>query len=475
MEYDTPETTRVPELLAELWKLLEGGRDAFGQERVFQRAVAMVLGEMFTLGRHTTTQVLRTLGETEGDWSAWYRMFSEKRFKEEQLGAQVLKETLRHATIDELYVVTIDGVNVYRTGTKVAGSSWWLAPDTAPFKRGLRRGQRFVEVAWLIPEEDSYTRAVPLRWLPAPTEKAVPSESEPLKEWEAGVKALKWVREELDRSGREEQRILAVMDGNYDVQDIWKALPERTSLIVRCAKNRVVYALPEPEGEKVGRPKKYGDRELTPREWLHEKEGWTTITLPIRSRIRTLTYRVVGPVVVEGAAGQPLYLIVVKGRGHKVKGKYKYREPIQYLVSAVLQDGEWVLPLPVEILLTWAWQRWECEVGHREMKSALGIGHKQSWGRRSAHAAVQWGVWIYALCVLSAYRCWGMTGNRRRSGRWYTTSHRWSFTVMWQAFREDLWEYSEFRPLFTRTLDKWLKKDVWRLGMSNAVREAALI
>ena len=125
---DTAETQEVPVLLAELWRLLEGARAAFGQERVFRRVVALVLSEVFALGRHTVTQLLRGLGATDCDWSATYRVFSRERFDEEALGAQMLRETLAHVEVSEPYVVTGDGVRIPRSGKHVAGSSWWPAP-----------------------------------------------------------------------------------------------------------------------------------------------------------------------------------------------------------------------------------------------------------------------------------------------------------------------------------------------------------
>ena len=76
------------------------------------------------LGRHTVTQVLRTLGETD---------------------------------------------------------------SPAPARAG--GAQRFEEVAWLMPMEESYGRAIPLRWLPAVMARSTASAAEPCKEWQAGVVA----------------------------------------------------------------------------------------------------------------------------------------------------------------------------------------------------------------------------------------------------------------------------------------------
>jgi hypothetical protein len=53
------------------------------------------------------------------------------------------------------------------------------------------------------------------------------------------------------------------------------------------------------------------------------------------------------------------------------------------LVSASFHHSaheEWTLPYPVEELLSWAWQRAEVEVCHREMKCGFGLRETQCWG-----------------------------------------------------------------------------------------------
>lgn len=473
---DTLETPITPALLTELLQLLEGAEDCFGQERVFRRALALSLAEFFTLGRHTVTQLLRTLGAVEHDWGAAYRLFSRGRFKEAVVAQYLFRQTLEHVPETEPYILTGDAVHIYRTGTEVAGSSWVRALNTAPFKRGLQRGQRFVEIAWLTPNEASYRRAVPLRWIPAVTEKAVPSDATPCKEWEAGLQGVQWVREALDAAGRSTQPLVAVFDGSYDTQGIWREVPEYTTFVIRCAKNRALYYLPEPPATPGrGAPRKYGERAPLPREWTHKRKQLQGLDLEIRGQMRHLQYRVVGPVLVEGAPDRPLFLIVVAGQTWGSKKRRHYRKPAYLLVNARRQGDAWVLPYPVKKLLEWAWQRWECEVGHREMKSTLQIGTKQCWGPHSAFAAVQWGVWLYGLSVLAAYRAWGLTQGPRRQGQWYRQARRWSFASLWNELRAELWAVGEFSPLCMPTLDKWLKKELWLTGLGNALADPAPI
>ena len=473
---DSIEEGKKPEILDELWKLLAGMRAGYGQERIYRRGIAMVIGEIFNLGRHTVTQMLRSLGVVAEDWSAWYRMFSWGRFDEAELGGELVRETVTDVAETEPYVVTVDGVRIARSGKQVAGSSWWPAPNTAYFKRGLTRAQRFVEVAWLTPEEGSYCRAIPLRWLPAVTEKAVASSATPCKEWEAGLSSLHWVRGQLDRQGRANQRLVGVADGSYDTQGIWQDLPANTTLLIRCAKNRKLLAWkPAQLTGQRGRPRVYGPPLPTPQQALHPRRSLQTIQLTIRGRERVMRYKVVGPVVLETVPDCPLFLLVIGGHTWVRGQKRKYYTPAYYLVNALQINGTWHLPFPVATLLGWAWQRWECEVAHRDMKSALRIGDKQCWSQHAALAAVQFGVWVYALCVLAGYRAWGLTAGPRRQGRWYPHARRWSFSALRQAVQADLWQLADFHPLYLRSLDNWLKIDLWRTGLANALADSAYI
>ncbi len=76
------------------------------------------------------------------------------------------------------------------------------------FRKGIHRAQRFLHGAWLPPIEAGYTRALPLRFLPAFPAKARPAAVPPCKEWEAGLAFIRWVRQELDAAGRATQRLL---------------------------------------------------------------------------------------------------------------------------------------------------------------------------------------------------------------------------------------------------------------------------
>ncbi|HEX9117686.1 MAG TPA: transposase, partial [Anaerolineae bacterium] len=257
MDEDSTEREAVPALLAALFELVAAHRPAFRQERPYRRAVALVLGELFAFARHTVTQSLLALGLSEADWTGWYRLFSRRRFDETKLAQLLLGQTLRHSPSEGPYVTGIDTTQIPRTSYRMPGSSWLRAPRTPVFMKGIHRAQRFLHGAWLPPIEEGYSRAIPLRFLPAFPLKARPAEGRPCKEWEAGLAFIHWVRQELDAAGRAAQQLLVLADGAYDTLGLWLGLPANTVLVVRTAKNRRLRALPAPYSGR-GRRRKYG-------------------------------------------------------------------------------------------------------------------------------------------------------------------------------------------------------------------------
>lgn len=467
--------TTIPQntkLLKNLMKLIEAHRPAFRQERVYQRVVALVLAELFAFGRHTVTQLLMALGQTGQDWSAWYRLLSQGRFVYEAISAILFRETLAHVGEDELYVVAGDGTQTPRSSRRMEGAGWLRNLRTPHFMLGIHAAQRWFNGSWLLPDEKGYSRAVPLRWMPAFTEKSRPVAHEPRKEWEAARDFLVWVRKQLSATGRDKQQVLMVADGSYDTLKLWQHLPGGVILMARSAKNRVLYHLPPDKQTGRGRKRLYGDRAASPQELWQQRSGWTHMSLEVRGRTRHLQVRVHGPFLRKGAAHRPLMLIIVRGKKRKSQRR---RLPLPFLVNAVPTDaGTWGLPLPVETLLFWMWQRWEVEVAHRELKTTFGLGHKQCWNPQAAVTSVQWSAWVYSLFLLAGYRSWGLSGGPDVPTRWWRGSGRWSVNTLWRAYRAELWGQHHFHPLFTPSPCDWGEKEALLAALRNAIFAASL-
>jgi hypothetical protein len=280
---------------------------------------------------------------------------------------------------------------------------------------------------------------------------------------------LNWVRQQLDKAGRTAQRVLMVADGHYDNLNLWRALPAGVTLLARSARNRVLYELPGPPTGR-GRPRRYGPRASTPQQVWRQSRGWRKLTLLVRGRRRHLQVKVQGPYLRQGAPDCPLLLIVVRGKDNR----HTRRQPLPFLVNAVLtDDGQWGLPRPLETLLFWAWQRWEVEVAHRELKSNFGLGHKQCWNPLAAVAAVQWSAWVYAVLLLAGYRTWGLCGGPAVPSRWWRGADRWSLNTLWRAYRAAVWGSHDFRPLWSSSTADWAEKETLLLALRHAAFAAA--
>jgi hypothetical protein len=470
---DNKQGREKPALLTELMLLMGKCEAIYEQKRVFNRILALVMAELFAFGRHTITQLLLTLGLIDEDWSAWYRLFSHERFAEEQTGEVMIGEMLAEVPESDPFVVGADGFHVPRCSQTMPGTGWMRGLNTAKFKPGIQRGQRFVEGSWLTPIVNGYSRAIPIRCLSAFTAKSVPnSEEEPRTEVQACLTFLRWTREQVDKAGRKEQTVLTLNDGSYDTLEFWPGLPKNTVGVVRTARNRCLYYLPAADAHGNCR---YGEKAPAPHLWLKERKGFTSHQVMVRGNLCRMRYRVEGPFVRDGLPDIPLFLIVIGGGKRPSGSRRKNYQPCFFLVSAVLIDGVWSLPLPIADLLAWLWQRWELEVAHRQMKSGLGLGEKQCWNDRSTVATVQWSVWIYALMMLSGYRAWGNDCDVRPPGLWRATPSRWSFNTLWRGFRTKMWQQAEFRATWTWSQDNWLEKETLWSALFNSTLASARV
>ncbi len=446
--------TPRPAVWSHLLPLLLAVTSTCRQHRTAELLLTLSVGLLQSLGRHTITQVLQGLGRGEQDWSAAYRLFATARFDLTTGRRALLARLLALVPATAPLVVVLDGTQLPRTSPRFVGVGWLKAPRTPVWRPGSHRAQRWVGLSVLLPRSAAgESRTVPLDVSPAPSPTATPWPGyPPRKEWEAGRDALRQLRTDLDAAERPEQLILAVADGSYGGAPLLNALPPGVSLLTRCAKNRALFGLPPaPAVATNGRRRKYGARLPTPHTYWQDPAGWGPVPVVVRGRTIPLTVRVVGPCLVKPAPTHPLFLLAVRGIAQRRRGRLVQRDPTYWLVTAVQTgEGTWVLPLPVAELLAWAWQRWEVEVMHRELKSGFGLGQQQAWTPVAAVLVIQWVVWVYACLVLSGFLAWGWE-QRGGGPRWWR-GRRWTARTVAQQARRELWtlEAVSFSPAWVR-------------------------
>lgn len=464
---DSKEQTKTPVVLPELLKLVEECRPVYKQGRIFNRILALVMAEIFVFGRHTLTQLLLSLGLDKEDWTAWYRLFSKGRFQEEASNGVLVKRMTQETVIQKPFVIGIDGFHVPRCSLKMPGTAWMRGLRTAAFRPGIQRGQRFVEGSWLPAMHQGFTRAIPLRCLPAFTRKSAPANESPQTEVVAGLQIIKWCRQKLDQFGRQEQGLLILADGSYDTLDFWRGLPQNCLALVRTARNRCLYHLP-PAGSHGNRL--YGEKAVAPHSYLKKRKAFKHAKIMIRGRQRKIRYRLEGPFVRESNPHIPLFLLIIGGSQRPKGARRKRYQPCFFLISALPTDtGNFVLPLPILEILVWLWQRWELEVAHRQMKTGLGLGEKQAWNKVATVSTVQWSVWVYSLIVLAGYLAWGYQTVPNAPGSWRKAPQRWSFNSVLRQLRCELWNQPDFKPTWVWSRDNWLGNEPHWANLFNAM------
>ena len=445
------------ELINGMLLLLEAHRAAFGQERVYVRAIALVLTELFAFKQHRVTDLLRAMGLVVEDWGAWYRLFERAgRFRVDHAWQVLLAQTLGHVEPTDVYVVGGDCTQVARDSQRLEGTSWLKCGRTPPWRVGIHRAQRFFNGSWLTPLSDGFSRAIPIQWCPAFPDKAVLKAHEACKEHLAGLAFVQWVRQQLDGAGRTEQRVLCVVDGSYDKPAFWKGLPHDVIALVRTAKNRALFYFPDPYPGK-GRRRLYGEQASAPHDYLTRRDGWHSAQLKVRGHQRRVVYRVEGPFLRKSMATTPLFLICVRGQDWHTAGHRKRRQPCFYCVNALQRAGQWYFPLDILLLLTWAWQRWELEIVHREVKSLFGLGDKQCHHPLAAITSVQWSAWVYAVLMLAAYRSGCLSTPPAATTAWYPRPTRSTFSSVLDTLRAALWADVRFQPLLSPSPKNWPK------------------
>lgn len=374
-------------MTAELERLFDQARPAFGQERTFVRAKTLGMSALVGLGRRTVSGMLCASAQQFVDWSAAYRLFEQQRFDCEALFAPVRRTVLERLQPHEPLVAIIDDTLIRKRGRKVYGTGWRRDPLGPPFTTNFVWSQRFLQISAALPSSSTIpcqARSVPIDLVHAPSAPR-PRKTASAEEWTAyrrqqqsmrisalAARRLAAVRDHLNEDTGTESRLLIVpVDGGFTNRAVFRCPPPDTVLIGRLRKDARLFSSVGPTPHR-GRPRWFGAPLPTPEQMRQDDSiGWSEVEAFAAGKVHSFKVKTVGPVRWSGTGGRDACLVIIAPLAYRLRkhSRLLYREPA-YLLCTDLR-----LPLS-RLLQAYLW-RWEIELNFRDEKTLLGVGEAQ--------------------------------------------------------------------------------------------------
>jgi len=372
------------------------------------------LSSLLCLGRHTVTGLLTTTGQEFLDWSANYRLFSQRRLPIPQIFSVIRRTVLSHLPPRAPLCVAIDDSLLRKTGTRIPGVAWRRDPLGPHFHTNFVRAQRVLQFSANVPLLDGIHRMIPISFTHAPTPvKPSPKASDeqravyrkasrqarlPL----LASQQIASLRQALDAEPDGAARPLHLfVDGGYTNRTVLKKLPPHTVLVGRIRKDAKLYFLPDPQPTPGrGRPRRYGETAPTPEQLrTNDAVPWQTIPISIAGVTHSMRVKLSQNLLWRTAGLlHTLQLVVIAPLGYRLRkgSRLLYRQPA-FLICTNPQ-------LDLISLLQGYVQRWDIEVNFREEKTLLGVGQAQVRNPESVETVPALQVASYAMLLLATFR-----------------------------------------------------------------------
>ena len=218
-------------------------------------------------------------------------------------------------------------------------------------------------------------------------------------------------------NARENRRFHVVADSAYGGQSVLAHLPENCDLTSRLGLDARLYDPPPVRKPGTnGRPRKRGQRLLTPRQMLEQRTRRLTLDIygrRDRSRVADQVARVYA------LPCRPLRVVAVEPLtgGRRIQAFYSTRHEA---------DAEQVL--------TWYANRWSIEETFHDAKGHLGFEQPQGWTRHAVERTAPTAMWLYSLIVLW-FAAEGHRHYRAPNRPWYRSKSCASFADMLNTLR----------------------------------------
>ncbi len=374
-------------LLKALFSILAMWRPAFCKEEAFIRAKELAIACLCAYGKKTITSLSIFLGRALKLPIADYKFYSECKWNVEDLFNPILTSVAAQIPGDFI-CIGADDTKIHKTGKKIPFASWHADPLGPKFQTNLIWGLRYLQMSILLPlynlADTTPTRAIPIRFIPAPHVKKPDKKAseEDRKKYKVlvkeknlstlFVKQVKLLRQAMNQQGLEGKTLIMTCDGSFCNKTCMSIEDPKTIMVARCRKDAKL-CFPATSGDK----KVYGDKKFSPEEVRRDdKISWEKANFYYGGQWREMRYKTVSGVLWQhGTKRKPLRLIVLAPLPYVRGGKRNYRDPAYLLTTD--------LAVEVKILIQAYLDRWQIEYNHRDEKSILGVGEAQVWNEIS--------------------------------------------------------------------------------------------
>jgi hypothetical protein len=396
---------------------------------------AMVTGWVLTVGRHTISNVILTMGLHESrHFASVYRFVGRGRWLADMVSYVVfmrLLETLAPCAA-EILVVVDDTLNKHR-GKKISGAGWQHDGSAPPGSNRKGYGVCFVIIGLAVRLKGITDRVVCLPyaarlWWP-PRTKTKPRSMAYKTKSELAVELIK-----LTHSWTEGDRVIRVVgDLHYSCETVINGLPPGTHMTGRIRKGSALYELPpESPSRGRGRPRKKGCRMPTPEAMFQDRTlPWEEIRTSSGETEKVRQVYAFTAIWYHAVGNKPLRFVLSRD----LSGTY---------ADTVFVDTD-LCATSHEVIGRYA-ARSSIEVTNRETKELLGAADPQCRSELSVARAPLFAYWAYSLVVLWFVRHFQDTRFFVAApGPWYRHKKNFSFSDMLAAARR-----SHFRVIILK-------------------------
>ncbi|MFC1833602.1 transposase [Thermodesulfobacteriota bacterium] len=391
----------------------------------FRIFVALIIGWVLTVGKHTVSQVILTVKLHEyRHFATIYRFLQKGEWCTDMVAYclfRILVETLIAEGIDIL-VVLDDTLNKHR-GPHICGAGWQHDGSASQVTKQKGYGVCFVIIGLAIRLPDISDRVFCLPyaarlWWP-PKAKVKPQTLPYKKKPELGLDLINMTHSWLEQG----EIIRVVTDLGYCCETILKKRSKGVHVTGRLRKDAALYwVLKPPVVRRRGRPRKKGHRLPTPATMFDDPNlRWSEIKAFCYGKEIRLMVHGFTALWYHSAGQEPLSVVLC-------------RDPSGRHADTVFFDTDLTASV-IQIIERYA-ARWSIEVTNRETKQLLGAADPQCRREQSVVRTPMFAYWAYSFVVLWFVRQFSTAKNLVADpAPWYRQKKTFTFSDMLAAAR----------------------------------------